>query len=70
MEAKALLSIMCVSPDILFEMVIMGTNYPNFILEANRVVKLGGKLFVAEVLSRFKDINGFVKLMKEEGGFK
>jgi hypothetical protein len=34
----------------------MGTNFPDFIKEANRVLKMGGKLFIAEVLSRFTDV--------------
>ena len=53
-----------------FSLSLMGTNFPDFIVEANRVLKPGGKLFIAEVLSRFKDINDFVKLMRKEGGFK
>lgn len=53
-----------------FSLSLMGTNYPAFILEANRVIKLGGKLFIAEVLSRFKDINEFTTLMKDKAGFK
>ena len=48
----------------------MGTNFPDFLVEANRVLKPRGKLFVAEVLSRFKDINAFVKHMRKEAGFK
>ncbi|KAA8499307.1 Ribosomal RNA-processing protein 8 [Porphyridium purpureum] len=34
---------------------LMGTNYAEFIREANRVLRNGAKLFVAEVASRFKD---------------
>lgn len=48
----------------------MGTNYTDFILEANRTIKKKGKLFVAEISSRIDDINKFVALMKNEGGFK
>ena len=43
----------------IFSLSLMGTNFPDFLVEANRVMKPGGKLFVAEVLSRFKDINEF-----------
>ena len=32
---------------------LMGTNFPDFLIEANRVLKPNGKLFVAEVVSRF-----------------
>ena len=46
---------------------LMGTNFPQFLREANRVLKRDGKLFVAEVLSRFADKNGdckdFVRLV-------
>jgi ribosomal RNA-processing protein 8 len=48
----------------------MGTNFPLFIAEANRVLKPGGKLFIAEVLSRFQDVSAFTeKFMKKYGGF-
>ena len=53
-----------------FSLSLMGTNFPDFLVEANRVLKPRGKLFVAEVLSRFKDINEFVKHMRKETGFK
>ena len=49
---------------------LMGTNFPDFLVEANRVLKPRGKLFVAEVLSRFQDVNEFVKLARKETGFK
>ena len=48
----------------------MGTNWPDFVLEANRVLKDKGLLFVAEITSRIVDVNAFVKGMKNEGGFK
>ena len=48
----------------------MGTNFPDFLVEANRVLKPNGVLIVAEVLSRFLDINKFTEHMKEEVGFK
>ena len=53
-----------------FSLSLMGTNFPDFLQEANRVLKKGGKLFVAEVLSRFTDINQFVKLARSETGFR
>jgi hypothetical protein len=34
----------------------MGTNFPDFIHEANRVLVFNGILFIAEVVSRFTDI--------------
>ena len=53
-----------------FSLSLMGTNFPDFLVEANRVLKIDGTLFIAEVLSRFRDVNKFVKHMKEEAGFK
>ena len=53
-----------------FSLSLMGTNFPDFLVEANRVLKPRGKLLVAEVLSRFKDVNQFVKLMRKQAGFK
>jgi ubiquinone/menaquinone biosynthesis C-methylase UbiE len=47
-----------------FSLSLMGTNYVDFLREANRVIKPGGKLFIAEVTSRFADVKQFVKLMK------
>ena len=51
---------------------LMGTNFPDFLREANRVLRFQGKLFVAEVASRFheSDCANFVKLTKEEAGFR
>jgi ribosomal RNA-processing protein 8 len=50
----------------------MGTNFPAFLREANRVIRPGGKLFVAEVVSRFpdSDCKSFIKCMKEQAGFQ
>lgn len=45
----------------------MGTNFPQFILEANRTLQLGGHLYIAEVLSRFEDIKRFVVHMRQCG---
>mmetsp|Transcript_13878 Transcript_13878/g.23649 ORF Transcript_13878/g.23649 Transcript_13878/m.23649 type:complete len:81 (-) Transcript_13878:110-352(-) len=49
----------------------MGTNFPKFIQEANRVLKQGGKLFIAEVLSRFEDVDEFTtEFMGRRAGFE
>ena len=48
-----------------FSLSLMGTNFPDFLIEANRVIKSGGILFIAEVLSRFKDVNQFVRMMRK-----
>mmetsp|Transcript_32761 Transcript_32761/g.23689 ORF Transcript_32761/g.23689 Transcript_32761/m.23689 type:complete len:92 (+) Transcript_32761:469-744(+) len=48
----------------------MGKNFPEFLADANRVLKPDGTLFVAEIASRFKDVNKFIKLMRSQAGFK
>ena len=48
----------------------MGSNYADFLKEANRVLKKNGKLMVAEVTSRLEDPQKFCKLMKSQCGFK
>ena len=56
-----------------FSLSLMGTNFPAFLREANRVLKVGGKLFVAEVLSRFPEggeCKQFVRCMKDYAGFR
>lgn len=39
---------------------LMGTNLKDFFLEANRVLKIGGNLKIAEVKSRFENVIGFI----------
>ncbi|KAL1505823.1 hypothetical protein ABEB36_005295 [Hypothenemus hampei] len=46
---------------------LMGTNLKDYILEANRVLKVGGILKIAEVESRFDDVNDFVKKCETYG---
>ncbi|GFQ06495.1 ribosomal RNA-processing protein 8 [Phtheirospermum japonicum] len=52
---------------------LMGTNFPSYLLEANRVLKPHGWLLIAEVKSRFDpstggaDPNNFVKAISELG---
>eukprot|EP00762_Andalucia_godoyi_P000339 ANDGO_03121.mRNA.2 Ribosomal RNA-processing protein 8 len=48
---------------------LMGTNVVDFITEARRILKVGGKVLVAEVSSRFENPRGFVKQI-EDLGFK
>ena len=48
----------------------MGSNYPSFLQEANRILKPGGTLFIAEVTSRLDDCAKFAQLMKKDLGFK
>ncbi|XP_078601800.1 uncharacterized protein LOC144876429 [Branchiostoma floridae x Branchiostoma japonicum] len=44
-----------------FCLALMGTNISDFLREANRVLKLGGVLKIAEVTSRFENVNGFIR---------
>ncbi|KAL1434020.1 hypothetical protein MTO96_012019 [Rhipicephalus appendiculatus] len=46
---------------------LMGTNLNMFVLEANRILKKGGILKIAEVKSRFSTTQGFAKTMKKFG---
>ncbi|KAM6987569.1 uncharacterized protein rrp8 [Tautogolabrus adspersus] len=39
---------------------LMGTNLADFLAEANRVLKMGGVLQIAEVASRFENVRNFV----------
>ncbi|KAJ6632925.1 Ribosomal RNA-processing protein 8 [Pseudolycoriella hygida] len=52
---------------VVFCLSLMGTNTKDFILEANRVLKDGGLLKIAEVESRFTDIRHFVSNIKQCG---
>ncbi|KAK7871895.1 hypothetical protein R5R35_009704 [Gryllus longicercus] len=42
---------------------LMGTNLNSYLLEANRILKVGGTLKIAEVASRFTSIETFIKDM-------
>ncbi|KAG9286283.1 hypothetical protein G9A89_014269 [Geosiphon pyriformis] len=59
-------------PDCLFDIAIfslslMGTNYIDFLKEAHRTLKPNGELKIAEVVSRFSDMDAFVNLLGEIG---
>lgn len=60
---------------VVFCLSLMGTNIGDFLLEANRVLKIGGHIKIAEVKSRFQEknleskegINGFMGVLKSAG---
>ena len=45
----------------------MATDASQFILEANRILRLGGKLLIAEVSSRIENTKKFVKTLGSYG---
>ncbi|XP_071786993.1 uncharacterized protein [Asterias amurensis] len=51
----------------IFCLSLMGTNWMNYIKEANRVLKMKGQLKIAEVSSRFTSFTEFLKIMKQLG---
>ncbi|XP_034939315.1 ribosomal RNA-processing protein 8 [Chelonus insularis] len=52
---------------VIFCLSLMGSNLADYILEANRVLKQKGILKIAEVESRFDDINTFIKALETYG---
>ncbi|XP_010730246.3 ribosomal RNA-processing protein 8 [Larimichthys crocea] len=46
---------------------LMGTNLADFLAEANRVLKMGGVLKIAEVASRFENVRSFVTALANLG---
>lgn len=52
---------------VVFCLSLMGKNLGDFLQEANRVLKLGGVLLVAEVSSRFDDVRQFLSAMSQLG---
>lgn len=46
---------------------LMGTNLKDFFIEANRILKLGGQLKIAEVSSRFQDVKIFIDFVQKCG---
>lgn len=42
---------------------LMGTNLNDYLLEANRVLKLHGNVYIAEIQSRFEEVREFVRFM-------
>ncbi|XP_032687368.1 ribosomal RNA-processing protein 8 [Odontomachus brunneus] len=48
---------------VVFCLSLMGTNLNDYLIEANRVLKINGVLKIAEVESRFEDVEDFIKLL-------
>lgn len=46
---------------------LMGTDLTRYLLEANRILKIGGHLLIAEVESRFEDVEAFSKEVQRLG---
>merc|ERR1712071_416483 len=46
---------------VIFCLSLMGTNVNDFLIEANRVLTVGGMLYIAEVESRCQDVKAFTK---------
>lgn len=59
---------------VVFCLSLMGTNVKDYILEANRILKRGGNLIIAEVSSRFEgedeNLQSFVKKLEKGYGFR
>ncbi|KAK2579379.1 hypothetical protein KPH14_003243 [Odynerus spinipes] len=52
---------------VVFCLSLMGTNLGDYILEANRVLKKDGILKIAEIESRFDQIDDFIKILNDYG---
>ena len=50
-----------------FCLALMGVNYIDFLIEAHRILSIGGYLVIAEVMSRIPDKTLFVQLIKGLG---
>ncbi|KAL9935038.1 hypothetical protein V8E36_006114 [Tilletia maclaganii] len=54
---------------VVFCLSLMPTNWVDMILEAKRILREGGELYIAEVASRFNTLDKFVSIL-ERAGFK
>ncbi len=46
---------------------LMGTNFHAFLQEAHRVLRLGARLYIAEVKSRIPDLQEFIRMVETVG---
>ncbi|KAJ2899188.1 25S rRNA (adenine645-N1)-methyltransferase [Coemansia aciculifera] len=51
----------------IFCLALMGTDFLKFIREANRILRIGGELKIAEVVSRVSDVDAFVQALEGQG---
>ncbi|KAJ2774746.1 25S rRNA (adenine645-N1)-methyltransferase [Coemansia nantahalensis] len=51
----------------IFCLALMGTDFLAFVREANRILRLGGELKIAEVVSRVSDLDAFVAALEGQG---
>lgn len=52
---------------VVFCLSLMGTNLTDYLMEANRILKIGGLLKIAEVESRFENVDHFIEYLKNLG---
>ncbi|KAJ2854682.1 25S rRNA (adenine645-N1)-methyltransferase, partial [Coemansia erecta] len=52
---------------VVFCLALMGTDFIKFIREANRILRTGGELKIAEVISRISDIGAFICELEKQG---
>ncbi|KAJ3388246.1 25S rRNA (adenine645-N1)-methyltransferase [Entophlyctis sp. JEL0112] len=57
----------CYADVVIFSLSLMGTNFMEFLAEGHRILKVGGQLRIAEVVSRFPDIEKFIFVLCELG---
>ncbi|RWS13082.1 Cerebral protein-like protein [Dinothrombium tinctorium] len=57
----------CICDFVVFCLSLMGTNVNDYLVEGNRILKLNGRLLIAEVVSRFEDVDKFAKSLKSFG---
>ncbi|KAJ2849983.1 25S rRNA (adenine645-N1)-methyltransferase [Coemansia brasiliensis] len=51
----------------IFCLALMGTDFIKFVREANRILRMGGELKIAEVVSRIASTEAFVAALEEQG---